>query len=101
MLLLGWLALIASLPSPAGIPRHGPGGNQLFWVPVVPSGLLILVAGSHELWRRICPWPLSPSCSGPSTATRLSGRPRGSTVTAREPVRALVFNASGFEQLPH
>ena len=68
VLLLGWLALIASLLSPAlgdwtlraplcptGITCHGHGGNQLFWGLVVPSGLLILVAGSHELWRRICP----------------------------------------------
>ena len=31
----------------------------------------------------------------------LSGGPQGSTVTAREPVRALVFDASGFEQLLH
>ena len=68
VLLLGWLALIASLLSPAlgewtlraplcpaGITCHGHGGNRLFWGLVVPSGLLILVAGSHELWRRICP----------------------------------------------
>lgn len=68
LLLLGWLALIASLLSPAlgdwalrqppcpeGLVCHGHGGNQLFWGTVVPSGLLILAAGSHELWRRICP----------------------------------------------
>ncbi|MBE9154349.1 cyclic nucleotide-binding domain-containing protein [Cyanobium sp. LEGE 06113] len=68
LLLLGWLALIASLLSPAlsdwalrrppcpeGLACHGHGGNQLFWGMVVPSGLLILAAGSHELWRRICP----------------------------------------------
>lgn len=76
VLLLGWLALIASLLSPQlspqlglllsgwalrpplcpeGLDCHGHGGNQLFWGTVVPSGLLILAAGSHELWRRICP----------------------------------------------
>lgn len=68
LLLLGWLALIASLLSPAlgdwalrqppcpeGLACHGHGGNQLFWGTMVPSGLLILAAGSHELWRRICP----------------------------------------------
>lgn len=68
LLLLGWLALIASLLSPAlggwalrsplcpeAVTCHGHGGNQLFWGTVVPSGLLILAAGSHELWRRICP----------------------------------------------
>lgn len=72
VLLLGWLALIASLLSPLlggqlggwalrpplcpeGLECHGHGGNQLFWGTVVPSGLLILAAGSHELWRRICP----------------------------------------------
>ncbi|SBO43806.1 cyclic nucleotide-binding domain-containing protein [Cyanobium sp. NIES-981] len=68
LLLLGWLALIASLLIPPlggwalrpplctdGLDCHGHGGNQLFWGVVVPSGLLILAAGSHELWRRICP----------------------------------------------
>lgn len=68
LLLLGWLALIASLLipplgtwalrpplCPAGLDCHGHGGNQLFWGAVVPTGLLILAAGSHELWRRLCP----------------------------------------------
>lgn len=68
VLLLGWLALIASLLNPSlvswalhpplcpeDLACHAHGGNQLFWGSVVPSGLLILAAGSHELWRRICP----------------------------------------------
>ncbi len=68
LLLLGWLALIASLLIPQlegwalrpplcpdAVACHAHGGNQLFWGTVVPSGLLILAAGSHELWRRICP----------------------------------------------
>jgi hypothetical protein len=68
ILLLGWLGLIASLLIPDLKPWtiskhycgqlvhcHSHGGNQLFWGMVVPSGLLILVVLSHEIWRRICP----------------------------------------------
>lgn len=68
VLLLGWLGLIVSLlipnfdPWPVNLNHCGPllechsrEGNQIFWGMVVPSGLLILVVLSHELWRRICP----------------------------------------------
>ncbi len=68
LLLLGWLGLIASLlilnfdPWPFDVNHCGPlrqchahEGNQIFWGMVVPTGLLILVALSHEVWRRICP----------------------------------------------
>ncbi len=68
VLLLGWLGLIVSLlipnfdPWPFNINHcaqhlecHSHEGNQIFWGLVVPSGLLILVVLSHELWRRICP----------------------------------------------
>ncbi|QEY32295.1 4Fe-4S binding protein [Synechococcus sp. RSCCF101] len=69
LLLAGWLVLIASLftglpfasPLPAVCPGevpctlHAHPGNRLFWGVVVPSGVLLIVAGSHELWRRICP----------------------------------------------
>ena len=34
---------------------HQQPGNQLFWGLIVPSVLLLLVAASHEFWRRICP----------------------------------------------
>ncbi len=34
--------------------HHQP-GNRLFWGVVVPSGVLMTVLLSHELWRRICP----------------------------------------------
>jgi len=57
-LLIGWLLLITSLLLPALAP-FGPGqrlpGNRLFWGTVVPVGLLLIGAISHELWRRICP----------------------------------------------
>ena len=68
ILLIGWLALIVSLlipnfdPWPFDINHcgrllecHSQEGNQLFWGMVVPTGLLILVGLSHEVWRRICP----------------------------------------------
>ncbi len=69
VLLLGWLLLITTLLVPGLDPWpfennhcgpmmpscHSHEGNQLFWGMVVPGGLLILVAASHELWRRICP----------------------------------------------
>ncbi len=72
VLLIGWLALIASLLGPPidfdGHPGRmelcaptGPcelydnDGNRLFWGVVVPLGLLTIVAMSHEVWRRICP----------------------------------------------
>ena len=51
LLITGWLALIASLLLPAA-PLSG---NRLFWGTVVPSGLLVIGAVSHELWRRLCP----------------------------------------------
>ena len=58
LLLIGWLLLIASLLLPALAPfgsgRRFP-GNRLFWGTVVPVGLLLIGAISHELWRRICP----------------------------------------------
>jgi len=51
LLVTGWLALLISLLIPASpIP-----GNRLFWGTVVPSGLLVIGALSHELWRRLCP----------------------------------------------
>ena len=71
-LLIGWLLLIASLLLPvirlplALVPPcsvaldpvcrlHLQPGNRLFWGTVVPVGLLLIGAISHELWRRICP----------------------------------------------
>jgi hypothetical protein len=51
LLISGWLALIVSLLLPASpIP-----GNRIFWGSVVPAGLLVIAALSHELWRRLCP----------------------------------------------
>ena len=50
-LLFGWGILILSLLWP-GI---GINGNSIFWGSVVPGGLFIIAAISHELWRRICP----------------------------------------------
>ena len=51
LLIIGWLALIVSLLIPASpLP-----GNRIFWGTVVPSGLLLIAAISHELWRRLCP----------------------------------------------
>ncbi|WP_411868644.1 cyclic nucleotide-binding domain-containing protein [Vulcanococcus limneticus] len=68
LLLAGWLLLIATLvvpgldPWPVDVNTCGPiqschshQGNQIFWGVVVPSGILLLVVVSHELWRRICP----------------------------------------------
>ncbi|MBM5821472.1 MAG: cyclic nucleotide-binding domain-containing protein [Cyanobacteria bacterium K_Offshore_surface_m2_011] len=68
LLLAGWLLLIATLvvpgldPWPVDVNTCGPiqschshQGNQIFWGVVVPTGILILVLLSHELWRRICP----------------------------------------------
>ena len=71
VLLTGWCLLILSLLIPAlTLPTslapgcepnavdclmHRQPGNRLFWGVVVPTGLLILVVGSHEFWRRICP----------------------------------------------
>jgi len=73
LLLLGWLGLIASLllspwldsdpiagrfascPPVGSCNLHQHDGNRLFWGIVVPLGLLMIVAMSHELWRRLCP----------------------------------------------
>ncbi|MFM7268335.1 MAG: cyclic nucleotide-binding domain-containing protein [Cyanobium sp.] len=72
LLLIGWLLLIASLLVPAltlpfpwalqcpegvasGCGLHRQPGNRLFWGTVVPVGLLLIGAVSHELWRRVCP----------------------------------------------
>ncbi len=73
LLLLGWLGLIGSLllspwvnsdPIPGRLvdcapmgscSLHHHDGNRLFWGVVVPLGLLMIVAVSHELWRRLCP----------------------------------------------
>ncbi|MEB3169247.1 MAG: 4Fe-4S binding protein [Synechococcaceae cyanobacterium] len=73
LLLLGWLLLIVSLflphdevlgpmqgfvaPCVPGLAcqLHDHDGNRLFWGVVVPVGLLIIVAVSHEAWRRMCP----------------------------------------------
>ena len=70
VLLIGWLLLIISLLLPISMPEnlvpecraanlhcllHHQPGNRLFWGVVVPSGVLIIVLLSHELWRRICP----------------------------------------------
>ncbi|WP_216906642.1 cyclic nucleotide-binding domain-containing protein [Synechococcus sp. CCY 0621] len=71
-LLIGWMLLIASLLLPvimlpaALVPPcsvafdpdcqlHQQPGNRLFWGTVVPVGLLLIGAISHELWRRVCP----------------------------------------------
>ena len=71
ILLLGWLLLIVSLFFPViALPEgltpacpywidscmvHRQPGNRLFWGVVVPTGLMLIVLLSHELWRRICP----------------------------------------------
>ena len=71
VLLLGWLLLIVSLLFPViSLPEgmtpacsdwmdsctiHRQPGNRMFWGVVVPSGLMLIVLLSHELWRRICP----------------------------------------------
>ncbi len=72
VLLSGWLLLILSLllptltlPEPwlplcqdsvtASCQLHGQPGNRLFWGTVVPVGLLLIAAVSHQLWRRLCP----------------------------------------------
>jgi len=70
VLLIGWLLLILSLLLPLSMPAnlvpecradnshcllHHQPGNRLFWGVVVPSGVLMIVLLSHELWRRICP----------------------------------------------
>lgn len=70
VLLIGWLLIILSLLLPLSMPEnlvpecsagnlhcllHHQPGNRLFWGVVVPSGVLIIVLLSHELWRRICP----------------------------------------------
>ena len=71
VLLAGWLLLILSLLLPEmALPEafapdcpvevqdcelHHHLGNRIFWGTVVPSGLLLIAAVSHELWRRICP----------------------------------------------
>jgi len=71
ILLGGWLLLILSLLVPAlrlppelapacsdtlaGCRLHQQPGNRIFWGIVVPSGVLLIAAVSHELWRRICP----------------------------------------------
>ncbi len=71
-LLIGWLLLILSLLLPGialpealgpactalgpdACPVHRQPGNRLFWGTVVPLGLLLIGAVSHEFWRRICP----------------------------------------------
>ena len=51
LLLIGWFSLILSLL----IPAANLDGHCLFWGSVVPGGLLVIAAVSHELWRRICP----------------------------------------------
>jgi hypothetical protein len=45
LLIGGWLALIVSLL----IPTSPVPGNRIFWGTVVPSGLLVIAAISHEL----------------------------------------------------
>ena len=70
VLLIGWLLIILSLLLPLSMPEnlvpecsagnlhcllHHQPGNRLFWGVVVPSGVLMIVLLSHELWRRICP----------------------------------------------
>ena len=72
LLLAGWLLLILSLFLPVFqlpvwmIPGcadslsgacnlHRQPGNRLFWGVIVPTGVVIIGAISHELWRRICP----------------------------------------------
>ena len=51
LLISGWMVLLVSLLIPA-VPLQG---NRLFWGTVVPAGVLIIGAISHELWRRLCP----------------------------------------------
>lgn len=51
LLISGWLLLVMSLLIPSAPPQ----GNRLFWGTVVPAGLLVIGAISHELWRRLCP----------------------------------------------
>ena len=79
VLLVGWSLLILSLLIPAlALPpslvpgcesnavdcvMHGQPGKRLFWGVIVPVILLIIVVGSHEFWRRICPWLCLPGCS--------------------------------------
>jgi hypothetical protein len=74
-LLGGWLLLILSLlispwyslelhrwaggmvpcaPGPS-CELHDHDGTRIFWGLVVPAGLLVIVALSHEVWRRTCP----------------------------------------------
>lgn len=71
VLLICWCSLIISLliptlvlpeslvpncePDYSGCLMHRQPGNRLFWGVIVPTGLLILVVVSHELWRRVCP----------------------------------------------
>ena len=71
LLLSGWLLLILSLLLPglqlpdALVPDcptqtstcslHRQPGNRLFWGTIVPTAILLIAAGSHEIWRRICP----------------------------------------------
>lgn len=74
-LVAGWLLLILSLlispwyslelhrwaggmvPCAPGLSceLHRHDGNRIFWGLVVPAGLLVIVALSHEVWRRTCP----------------------------------------------
>ena len=70
VLLIGWCLLVLSLLIPAlvlpeslvpdcnpnfsGCLMHRQPGNRLFWGVIVPTGLII-IAISHEFWRRICP----------------------------------------------
>ncbi|MFM7634824.1 MAG: Crp/Fnr family transcriptional regulator [Cyanobacteriota bacterium] len=51
LLIAGWLLLILSMLLPT-VPISA---NRLFWGTVVPAGLLLIGAVSHELWRRLCP----------------------------------------------
>jgi hypothetical protein len=71
LLLASWLLLILSLLIPAvQVPEallpdcplaqqdctlHRQPGNRIFWGTVVPGCILLIAAGSHEIWRRICP----------------------------------------------
>lgn len=52
LLLVAWLALIASLILPGVNPTPG---LHLFWGTVVPGSLLVIAVVSHDIWRRLCP----------------------------------------------
>ncbi len=94
--------------SPSALFNMAAWGQLRSW----PDGATILRPGDRAGWMAIllegsaqvrgADWQAQVSAGEPlGEMALLSGGPQGSTVTAREPVRALVFDASGFEQLLH